>query len=725
VGRQLAWESWHHVILVVDQAQDRYVSLTVNGRTEDLSSHPLPRSELDGVWQRGQLMEEILANIAPNRSFGDASEDDIFWDNLRISVQMSPPDSRLEPPENEIVASPENAIVAPPENETVTPPENEVVMPPEDEAVISPENVQRLRLMAQFGHGRLNNLAWSPDGLSLAVASSTGIDLYDAGTLAQTAAIRSDAPVFDLFFTSRAGTVVVVTETDAWPSLYLWDLATGARLLQLAGENLVAVDTASHTAVTWTGSEIGYLIVWQDLLTGEIRHRLERQEPPIAYSPAAALLLEAIHAESGPGLGLFDAVSGQFVRQIDDAPLYTTAVAFSPQGHLLAVGGAGAVTLWDVASGELLHALAGHNGRVEYVVFTPDGRFLAASDETTTWLWDAATGALLQTLLATGRPGFSPDGRELTIANPEQVLFYDPATGQLRRALAGYSHPVTDLAFSPDGQLLAATGGNGQVIRLWDVATHQLLRTIEGDEFLAAVAFSPDGQTLAWGGSGPLYQVQPYDLSAHRRLETLPARFSGGVYKIVFSPDGELMAVTDWNGRGQVWQVATLERLFNQPAHFHIAFHPAGQLLAVEQNDFNGRSSVQIWDRPTWQRLRTWPIAGHIYGFNPEGYLLASQNCCAEGHTRAGLLNVETGQFSHAIEGVGGQAVLSPNGRLLVGSSAYNSRNAILFWDVHSGQQLHQLEGHTDSFTVAFSPDGRWLATGSRDGTVRLWGLNE
>ncbi len=89
VGQHLAWERWHRVILVVDQSRDRYVSLTVNGRTEDLSGYTLPRSELNGIWSRGQLMEAIIANIAPHGEFVDKSDDDIYWDNLRIVVESA------------------------------------------------------------------------------------------------------------------------------------------------------------------------------------------------------------------------------------------------------------------------------------------------------------------------------------------------------------------------------------------------------------------------------------------------------------------------------------------------------------------------------------------------------------------------------------------------------------------------------------------------------------
>jgi hypothetical protein len=88
VGQNLAWDTWHHVTVIADQASDRYISLTVDGRSEDLSAYLLPRSEVaPGVWERGQLMEDIQAVIAPNIDFAGVSNDDIYWDNLNITVE--------------------------------------------------------------------------------------------------------------------------------------------------------------------------------------------------------------------------------------------------------------------------------------------------------------------------------------------------------------------------------------------------------------------------------------------------------------------------------------------------------------------------------------------------------------------------------------------------------------------------------------------------------------
>jgi hypothetical protein len=88
VGQNLAWDTWHRVTLVADQAGDHYVSLKVDKESEDLSAYTLPRSEVaPGVWERGQLMNSIEAVIAPNIDFEGASDDDIYWDNLNLTVE--------------------------------------------------------------------------------------------------------------------------------------------------------------------------------------------------------------------------------------------------------------------------------------------------------------------------------------------------------------------------------------------------------------------------------------------------------------------------------------------------------------------------------------------------------------------------------------------------------------------------------------------------------------
>lgn len=84
-GRTLEWDTWHTITIVIDQHNEHYVSITVNGITEDVSTHPLPRSNDSGVWKRGQIIDAVSAGLIANGQ----SDDDIYWDNILLSKECS------------------------------------------------------------------------------------------------------------------------------------------------------------------------------------------------------------------------------------------------------------------------------------------------------------------------------------------------------------------------------------------------------------------------------------------------------------------------------------------------------------------------------------------------------------------------------------------------------------------------------------------------------------
>ncbi len=91
VGQGLAFDAWHHLSVSLNQAQDRWISITVDGQTQDLSAYMPPRSFLDGgVSQRGQLIETLAASLIPDDLGGVRSDDDIYWDNVSLFAQSVP-----------------------------------------------------------------------------------------------------------------------------------------------------------------------------------------------------------------------------------------------------------------------------------------------------------------------------------------------------------------------------------------------------------------------------------------------------------------------------------------------------------------------------------------------------------------------------------------------------------------------------------------------------------
>jgi len=154
-------------------------------------------------------------------------------------------------------------------------------------------------------------------------------------------------------------------------------------------------------------------------------------------------------------------------------PSSVAAVAFSPDGQLLATAGSGKTArLWQVPSGELVRTLPGHTGVVYAVAFSPDGQLLAtAGGDRTARLWQVPSGELLRTL--PGHTGwvstvaFSPDGQLLATAGTDRTaLLWKVSSGEPLRTLSGHTRAVNDVAFSPDC-LLLATAGSDRTARLW------------------------------------------------------------------------------------------------------------------------------------------------------------------------------------------------------------------------------------------------------------------
>jgi WD40 repeat protein/serine/threonine protein kinase len=520
------------------------------------------------------------------------------------------------------------------------------------------------------------------------------------------------------------------------------------------------------------GAQDGTVLVW-DAGTGNPLYTLpEGQGMPVhhlTYSPDSRYLAAAMH--TGRVL-VWDATRGERLPTLEAHQGRIWQVAFGPDSRQLAsTGNDGNIRLWDVTSGKEVGSLPRQEVPAKGVVFRPDGRLLSAGADGTVKVWDPATGRELSSYRGSvkyvGLALFSPDGRRLAWATNEGIVkVWDTATGQEQCTLQGHTFDVRGVAFSPDGQRLA-TAGFDKTIRLWDAATgretltihghpdgvnnvafspdgrrlisasydHTLriwdatpltsepptgaVLTLSGQPHLLSVAFSPNGQQLAAGSLDGTVTV--WDAASGRQAWSIRAH-ADHARGVAFSADGRLLASASWDGTVKLWDAATgRERRplsLRSEGAASVAFSPDGRLLAA--GTWGG---AVLWDTTTWEQVgaplkqSTSPVPS--VAFAPDSRRLITAGASQR---NAQLWDVSARAVIRTLEGHGspvGAVAFSPDGKVIATGS---NDKTVKVWDAATGEEIHTLRGHAGYVgRAAFSPDGRYLASGSWDSTVKVW----
>ena len=633
--------------------------------------------------------------------------------------------------------------------------------------------------IARLGRGIVGPREFSPDGKYLLVGTKIGLWWYELATMKPVALWETERGMLSALKFSSEGALLATGNSDG--GIKIWDVQNHrclAKMQRMGRFDRVTelVFSPDGQCLASSGGRYDAVYVWH-LETGEqiakftIDEELQpRHRPPaipLVFAPDGRLLIGGTPKNT---FSVWDIETGERRAHLTGHSAMVIALLFSPCGEFLtSADWDGGLHKWEVDKlntqdpQPLITSMPEATKVVPYT-YSADGVLLAAtaSGKTLT-VWDVERIRKVATLTykeTVRRFRFSQTGSQSVIGGTDTMQIWnigDPAPQP--PAIRDHHSVCGSVKFSPDGQTLAAGYWSGEV-HLRDVQELKLQTTFrcESREAIRSIDFSPCGNKLAATSYDKIVRVWNLE-----EPKAPPAELTGhqaSLFALAFSPKGDLLVSADANGVLGVWDVEHDYELqmFTEETDWiwSIAFSPDGKHLVSAHE----KEKAQLWDiesgEPIAELSSNRPRDATKYkgddrqiqgilrrlekgsedkgtpkaiAFSPNGDLIAGT---VSGQIR--LWDTTTYEIHMVIclpQGCGRAEALtfSPCGRYLVSGAWWLDRLgidkvSIRLWEVTTGENIATFWSHpTDIQSLAFSPDGTLLASGSYDGTILLWDM--
>jgi WD40 repeat protein len=411
-------------------------------------------------------------------------------------------------------------------------------------------------------------------------------------------------------------------------------------------------------------------------------HKFIRALAHSADGQSWAVAVEPEDEAANTQIELHDAVSGNLMRTLKTEWQGVTAMTFTPQGTLIASGGALesddapdlSTATWNLKTQEIEKRISGGG-----VAFSPDGSLVADFEE----------------------------------LNPAKLLIKNALTGETKLAIPAQSAGLA--RFSPDGRKVIFSNAGNKELRIWSIEAGKEIVALAGETAigsggLQAVAFSADGNTLA---AGP-YEgnvIKTWDSGSGRELHIFPGQLA--VQGIAVSPDGRWLVAGSQHGTN-IWDLETrkLTKMLDGAANLAV-FSKDGRWLSTNPGAQFPGETLKVWDTKTWTLVADFHPAQRGTPVFSIAFVPNDSPLTALGPLSRSFEFMAGGE-KHTVWSSPSPVSVSPDQKILAARSGMSGD--VDLWDLASGQKLRTLAAHKLSiFALSFSGDGRWLLTGGQE----------